>query len=94
MMEGQINATLLQVSHAVTAIESGHRFCEGSAERRVAGLRNSPGLSPGFDLLYKQKFAEACQIFASWEFRNQEDPFGDVAMAASYLFENCTSKAY
>jgi hypothetical protein len=46
-----------------------------------------PELSAGFDLLYEQKFAEARQIFASWESRNQEDPFGEVAMAARYLFE-------
>ena len=46
-----------------------------------------PELNAGFDLLYVQKFAEARQIFANWEFRNREDPFGEVAMAASYLFE-------
>src|SRR5271167_2854953 len=46
-----------------------------------------PELSAGFDLLYEQKFAEARQIFANWESRNREDPFGAVAMAASYLFE-------
>ena len=46
-----------------------------------------PELNAGFDILYVQKFAEARQIFASWESRNQEDPFSEVAMAASYLFE-------
>src|ERR1700756_133125 len=46
-----------------------------------------PELSAGFDLLYVQKFPEARQIFTGWESRNQEDPFGEVAMAASYLFE-------
>jgi len=46
-----------------------------------------PELSAGFDLLYEQKFAEARQIFANWESRNREDPFGGVAVAASYLFE-------
>ena len=46
-----------------------------------------PELSAGFDLLYEQKFAEARQIFAKWESRNREDPFGEVALAASYLFE-------
>jgi hypothetical protein len=35
----------------------------------------------------EQKFAEAHQAFANWEFRNREDPFGEVAVAASYLFE-------
>jgi hypothetical protein len=34
-----------------------------------------------------QKFAEARQIFANWESCNREDPFGGVAVAASYLFE-------
>ena len=46
-----------------------------------------PELSAGFDLLYEQKFAEARQVFTSWESRNLEDPFGEVAVAASYLFE-------
>jgi hypothetical protein len=46
-----------------------------------------PELSAGFDLLYEQKFAEARQAFASWQSRNLEDPFGEVAVAASYLFE-------
>jgi len=46
-----------------------------------------PELSAGFDLLYEQKFAEARRVFASWESRNPEDPFGEVAVAASYLFE-------
>jgi len=46
-----------------------------------------PELSAGFDLLYEQKFAEARFIFANWETRNLEDPFGQVAVAASYLFE-------
>jgi len=46
-----------------------------------------PELSAGFDLLYEQKFAEARQTFVSWESRNLEDPFAEVAVAASYLFE-------
>jgi len=41
----------------------------------------------GFDFLYEQKFAEVREVFASWESRNPEDPFGVVAVAASYLFE-------
>jgi hypothetical protein len=46
-----------------------------------------PELSAGFDLLYQQKFAEAREGFANWESRNPEQPFGEVAVAASYLFE-------
>ena len=46
-----------------------------------------PELRSGFDLLYQLKFTEAREAFASWESRNPEDPFGEVAVAASYLFE-------
>jgi tetratricopeptide (TPR) repeat protein len=46
-----------------------------------------PELSAGFDLLYRQRFAEAREAFASWESRNPREPFGQVAIAAGYLFE-------
>jgi hypothetical protein len=46
-----------------------------------------PELSAGFDLLYRQRFAEARETFANWESRNPEQPFGQVAIAAGYLFE-------
>src|SRR5467141_3632580 len=46
-----------------------------------------PELTAGFDLLYEQKCAEAREAFANWESHNPEDPFGPVALAASYLFE-------
>jgi hypothetical protein len=46
-----------------------------------------PELSAGFDLLYQQKFVDARKAFASWESRNPTQPFGKVAIAASYLFE-------
>src|SRR5712691_4220081 len=46
-----------------------------------------PELRAGFDLLYHQKFEEARESFANWESRNPDQPFGEVAVAASYLFE-------
>ena len=46
-----------------------------------------PELSAGFDFLYEQKFAEAREAFTTWTSRNPEEPFGEVAVAASYLFE-------
>jgi hypothetical protein len=46
-----------------------------------------PELSAGFDLLYRQRFAEARESFAIWESRNPEQPFGQIAIAAGYLFE-------
>jgi hypothetical protein len=46
-----------------------------------------PERTAGFDLLYEQKFADAREAFANWQTRNPEDPFGEIAVAASYLFE-------
>jgi hypothetical protein len=46
-----------------------------------------PELNNGFDLLYEQRFAEARETFANWVSRNPKEPFGEVALAASYLFE-------
>ncbi|MGH9675782.1 MAG: hypothetical protein ACRD36_01660, partial [Candidatus Acidiferrum sp.] len=46
-----------------------------------------PELSNGFHLLYSQKFPEAREKFAEWNSRNPDEPFGQVAVAASYLFE-------
>jgi hypothetical protein len=44
-------------------------------------------LSSGFHSLYAQNFSEARQKFDSWESQHPDEPFGEVAIAASYLFE-------
>ena len=46
-----------------------------------------PELMTGFNLLYQQKFTEARETFNEWQSRNPEEPFGEIALAASYLFE-------
>ncbi|HEX3544322.1 MAG TPA: hypothetical protein VHT31_07330 [Candidatus Acidoferrum sp.] len=46
-----------------------------------------PELTSGFQLLYTQKFPEAREKFATWESEHPDEPFGNVAVAASYLFE-------
>ena len=46
-----------------------------------------PELKSGFDMLYEQKFPEARQVFEEWAAKNPTEPFGQVAIAASYLFE-------
>ena len=63
-------------------------FARAAAPDAVSpSFTTDPELSAGFDLLYQQKFAAAREGFASWESRNPEQPFGEVAVAASYLFE-------
>lgn len=50
-------------------------------------FRDVPELEAGFRLLYVQKFPEARQTFLGWEQEHPDEPFGQVALAASYLFE-------
>jgi hypothetical protein len=46
-----------------------------------------PELKEGFRLLYVQKYPEAREKFSGWTSAHPSDPFGFVATAASYLFE-------
>lgn len=38
-------------------------------------------------MLYQQNFAEAREKFDAWESQHPEEPLGEIAIAASYLFE-------
>jgi tetratricopeptide (TPR) repeat protein len=63
-----------------------------SAEQSVSKLTSPafssvPELKNGFNLLYEQKFPEARKIFEDWAAKNPTEPFGQVAIAASFLFE-------
>ena len=46
-----------------------------------------PELASGFHSLYLQNFTEAREKFTVWESQHPDEPFGEVAVAASYLFE-------
>jgi hypothetical protein len=46
-----------------------------------------PELMASFRLLYIQKFPEARAQFTAWESQHPGEPFGEVCVAASYLFE-------
>jgi hypothetical protein len=69
------------------------RADEGRSDSGAADTANLPSftiqpeLKEGFDLLYTQKHEEARKKFDDWESRNPTEPFGEVAIAASYLFE-------
>lgn len=46
-----------------------------------------PELHAGFRLLYIQKYPEARATFEAWRSQHEDEPLGQVALAASYLFE-------
>jgi hypothetical protein len=48
---------------------------------------SDPELEKGYRLLYEQKFTEARGVFENWAAQNPSEPFGQVSLAASYLFE-------
>jgi hypothetical protein len=50
-------------------------------------LSSNPELEKGFLLLYRQEFGPAREIFQTWADQNPTEPFGQVALAATYLFE-------
>jgi hypothetical protein len=52
-----------------------------------AAFTNVPELTSGFRMLYIQKFPEGRAEFTTWTEQHPDDPFGQVAIAASYLFE-------
>jgi hypothetical protein len=57
------------------------------SDLRSAAFKTVPELTEGFRLLYGQKFTEARQKFDAWESQHPDEPFGQVAVAASYLFQ-------
>ncbi len=68
-------------------------FATGACAGRADEVAKSPAfttvaeLSSGFHSLYAQNFSEAREKFDSWESQHPDEPFGEVAIAASYLFE-------
>ncbi len=62
--------------------------CTGSpAQTDTPGLSEVAELHEGYQLLYEQKFADARVVFEKWAAANPTQPFGQVSLAASYLFE-------
>ena len=57
------------------------------AETDTPGLSQVAELHEGYQLLYEQKFADARVVFEKWAAANPAQPFGQVSLAASYLFE-------
>jgi len=46
-----------------------------------------PALMAGFHQLYEQKFQPARETFNDWHSNHPEEPLGEVALGASFLFE-------
>jgi hypothetical protein len=62
-------------------------FAQAGSASPGPAFTTDPEMARGFHELYAQHFSEARIIFTNWESGHSEDPFGQVAVAASYLFE-------
>ena len=60
---------------------------DGDGSLGSPAFKPVPELTDGFHLLYGQKFPEGREKFLAWESQRPNDPFGEVALAASYLFQ-------
>jgi len=80
-MRSLILLTSLFLFNPVPANAANVDEVEGSAFTSV------PELMSGFRMLYIQEFPEGRAQFAAWATQHPDDPFGEVAVAASYLFE-------
>jgi hypothetical protein len=60
---------------------------QGVSKLETPAFSSIPELKNGYQLLYEQKFPEARAVFVEWAAKNPTEPFGQVSIAASYLFE-------
>jgi len=59
----------------------------GIEDAAMPAFVSVPELSSGFRELYIQKFPEGRALFEAWASEHPDEPFAQVAIAASYLFE-------
>lgn len=60
---------------------------ESATQSMGPAFTTDPELEQGYHLLYQQKFPEAREVFEKWIEQNPREPFGQVSLAASYLFQ-------
>ena len=60
---------------------------QATAAEDSPSFSSVPALSEGFRNLYEQKFPDARKQFTDWSAAHGEEPFGQIAIAASFLFE-------
>jgi len=82
-----LNAVVVGVALGVFFFSS--PVCSGQSVSQLTtpAFSSIPELKNGYQLLYEQKFPEARVVFEEWAAKNPAEPFGQVSIAASFLFE-------
>jgi hypothetical protein len=68
---------------------AGLTFCppDSSAQSEGPAFSSTPELEQGYRLLYQQEFQQAREVFEKWTEQHPTEPFGQVSIGASFLFE-------
>jgi hypothetical protein len=76
-------------SSVLLAALMGLTFCPPNISSQSTGPAFStiPELEQGYRLLYQQEFSQAREVFQKWAEQHPTEPFGQVSLAASFLFE-------
>jgi tetratricopeptide (TPR) repeat protein len=82
-----LNALLVGVTIGALFFPAQARSGQSVGQLATPAFSSDPELKNGYKLLYEQKFPEAREIFEEWVAKNPTEPFGQVSIAASYLFE-------
>src|SRR5215470_2329003 len=82
-----VRASLLAIAFCSALTLPGLSAGQSISKLTSPAFSSVPELKNGFNLLYEQKFPEARRIFKEWAEKNPSEPFGQVAIAASFLFE-------
>jgi hypothetical protein len=79
----------LRIHSALYVLFFAAAACPASSNKdgNSPAFKTVPELALGFHLLYAQDFPQAREKFDAWESQHPDEPFGEVAVAASYLFE-------
>jgi hypothetical protein len=76
-----------------SAAKEGHKLGKADAQKAAAmpklgpAFETDPELMAGFRALYEQNFPDARAKFTAWSAAHPEEAFGQVSLAAGYLFD-------
>jgi hypothetical protein len=83
----RLNALLVGVTLGALCFPTQARSGQSVSQLATPAFGSDPELKNGYNLLYEQKFPEARVVFQEWAAKNPTEPFGQLSIAASYLFE-------
>src|SRR5271167_191395 len=79
--------TLLSIVTLIAMLSPARASSQAAAKPDSPAFSSVPELEKGYRLMYEQKFPEAREVLQAWAAENPTEPFGQVSVAASYLFE-------